>query len=227
MASSFPQASSLKVPMEEKALDEQWNMLVDSHFVEIKRDIGAMVIIEDTVREDLLIELGWSMSREDLEDLLEGKPGSGTSFAPLVGSRRVSSVFHPVEMDESDRPTDSRYVAGRYAPEPSGPQAAAGKKDREARLKAEKKMGELAEQAEAFKGEVQVALKKAKEAQERAEEGQANAARNAREQSQSQSNALMMAMAMMGGGGGGAFGEGGGGAFPGMGGGHQGMGGAG
>ncbi|CBN77626.1 GBP1, guanylate-binding protein [Ectocarpus siliculosus] len=100
--------------------------------------------------------------------------------------------------------------------------AAAGKDDREAREKAEQKTAELAEQAETFKKEVQVALDEAKEAKAAAAEAQASAAR----ESQSQSSALMMMLAMMGGGGG--FGGGGmGGGTPAMGGGYPGTGGMG
>lgn len=101
--------------------------------------------------------------------------------------------------------------------------AAAGKKDRMAREEAEKKVVQLAEQAETFKKEVEVALKEAKKAQELAADAQARAQREA-QQSQSQATAMMM-MAMMGGGGGGGVGGGGGGFGGGAGGGHPGMGG--
>lgn len=115
--------------MEEKALEDQWNILVDSHFVEMTRDIRAMVAIEDEVREELLIELGWKLSKKSFEDLMKGTPGTNrTSFAPLVGSTQVARVFIVLTHSrESDRWTDSSIFAGRYARKPSRSQPVRGR----------------------------------------------------------------------------------------------------
>lgn len=60
-------------------LEDQWKKLVSSHFAALEGDIQKMVTTKgdtadkDIVRTDLLEELGWAMSRKDLEDLVKGK----------------------------------------------------------------------------------------------------------------------------------------------------------
>lgn len=73
------QARKFSIPMDEKALEDQWNQLVSSHFVDLEGDIKKMVTVngdtteKDFVRTDLLEELGWAISRKHFEDLLNGE----------------------------------------------------------------------------------------------------------------------------------------------------------
>ncbi|CAM9938236.1 unnamed protein product [Ectocarpus fasciculatus] len=178
------EARAFNLPMDQTALEGEWNQLVGSNFRELVQAIKTLVTEktptgDDLFREALLNQLGWAISREDFDDLVK----------------------------DTHRNLQEKNRA-----------AAAGEEDREARAKAEQKSQQLAEQADTFKEQLQVALDEAKEAKAAAAEAQASAAR----ESQSQSSALMMMLAMMGGGGG--FGGGG---MGGMGGGAPAMGGMG
>lgn len=59
--------------MEDAALVNKWNELVNSHFEDLERDTKKMVTQDDIIDEDLLAELRWSVSEAKFKELIEGK----------------------------------------------------------------------------------------------------------------------------------------------------------
>ena len=73
-----PQVKLLAFPLDEQALEHEWGKLVGMHFVTLDRGIKSMVTQkmdsgEDEIRQDLLEELGWALSRKDFEDRVKGE----------------------------------------------------------------------------------------------------------------------------------------------------------
>lgn len=79
------QAKELGVPLEEPVLEHMWSKLVSSHFSTLEREIKEMVTEktgtgDNIVREDLLKELGWAISKKDFDNRVEGETHPGRPF---------------------------------------------------------------------------------------------------------------------------------------------------
>ncbi|CAM9142734.1 unnamed protein product [Ectocarpus sp. 8 AP-2014] len=71
-ASISKKVGELDIPMEDAALVKKWDELVNSHFEDLERDTKKMVTLDDTIDEDLLAELKWSVSEAKFKELIEG-----------------------------------------------------------------------------------------------------------------------------------------------------------